>query len=65
MDKPTYEQLERQIKLLELSNNALQFQVRSAKDLAARRLVRNKNMKFQLDKAKELLAKVQYDEVET
>jgi hypothetical protein len=57
-----HSQLQRQVKLLELSNNALSSVLASQKALARKRLNKMKALKVQLAAAKQLLAAATGDE---
>lgn len=53
-EKPTYEQLERQLKLAELSNTALRFEVRKHKARSAQRLNRARVAEEKLQELRDL-----------
>lgn len=60
--KPTYEQLEAQLRLSENSNLALRIALRKAKVLSQKRYQRLKNAHKQLKAAKSALALATYEE---
>lgn len=58
-EKPTYEQLEKQLQLAEMSNSALRYSLKKEKTLSMKRLRRAQVIQSRLDKAKKMIEQLE------